>query len=181
MRYFYPIYPFLTIPAGFYLSLIWKKVNNLPVRIIILILILYWPLSFISIYMRPHSRVQASAWISQNIPPGSTLSCEYWDDCLPLSGNGAYRIIQYPLYDPDTSSKWQDMENRLGETDYLILSSNRLYGSITSAPEKYPVTNQFYQALFSGYLGYVKIAQFIPVHLPVRTNFVLPRLLITVK
>ncbi len=160
MRYFYPIYPFLAIPAGFYLSLIWKKVNSLPLRIIILILILYWPISFISIYMRPHSRVQASAWISHNIPSGSTLSCEYWDDCLPLSGNGEYRIIQYPLYDPDTSSKWQDMENRLGETDYLILSSNRLYGSIASVPEKYPITSRFYADLFSGHLGFVKVAEF---------------------
>ena len=160
MRYFYPVYPFLAIPAGFYLSLIWKKVNSLPLRIIILILVLYWPVSFISIYMRPHSRVQASAWISQNIPSGSTLSCEYWDDCLPLNGNGAYRIIQYPLYDPDTSSKWQDVENRLGETDYLILSSNRLYGSITSVPEKYPITSRFYNALFSGDLGFVKVAEF---------------------
>ena len=160
MRYFYPIYPFLAIPAGLCLSLIWKEVKSLPIKIIILIFILYWPISFISIYSRPHSRVQASVWIFQNIPPGSTISCEYWDDCLPLSGSDTYRIIQYPLYDPDTSLKWQNMEHRLRETDYLILSSNRLYASITSVPEKYPVTSQFYNSLFSGSLGFYKVAEF---------------------
>jgi hypothetical protein len=52
------------------------------------------------------------------------------------------------------------MEHRLRETDYLILSSNRLYASITSVPEKYPVTSQFYNSLFSGSLGFYKVAEF---------------------
>jgi hypothetical protein len=160
MRYFYPLYPFLAVISGWVVYFLWQRLKNIPLRIVFVVLLLYWPLAFISIYSRPHTRVQASYWIYQNIPPGSTLSCEYWDDCLPLGGNGPYRVIEFPLYDPDTLSKWADVSDRLSQTDYLILSSNRLYGSIMTVPDRYPVAGKFYQDLFAGRLGFIKIAEF---------------------
>ena len=171
MRYFYPVYPFLAVISGLFLSRLWPRLKPLPVQIILLVLLLYWPVAFVSIYSRPHSRVAATSWIYSHIPAGSTLSCEHWDDCLPLGGPGPYRILEFPLYDPDTPLKWQRLATRLAQTDYLILSSNRLYGSIMTVPQKYPQTTKFYSDLFAGRLDFVKVAEFTS-----RPNLPLPGL-----
>ena len=135
---------------------------------------------FMFIYTRPHTRVQASNWIYQNIEPGSTLSVEHWDDSLPLNLpsqiRNSYRYIDYPLYGQDNLSKWKMMREKLRETDYIIFSSNRLYGSITRASSLYPQTNKFYQDLFSGNLGFEKVAEFTS-----RPNIPLPGLSVCIK
>jgi len=171
MRYFYPLYPFLAVTSGVFIYDLIQKTKHSALHFsLILALVLVWPVAFVSIYSRPHSRVLASDWILKNIPPGSALSCEHWDDCLPLGGPGPYTIIEYPLYNPDTPEKWQDMNAKLAKTDYILLTSNRLYGSITSVPDRYPITYRFYQKLFNGSLGFKKIAEFTS-----RPNLPLPK------
>ena len=44
--------------------------------------------------------------------------------------------------------------------DYIIESSNRLYGSIPRMPAEYPSTVAYYEALFNEQLGFTKIASF---------------------
>ncbi|OGD05666.1 hypothetical protein A3H89_00115 [Candidatus Amesbacteria bacterium RIFCSPLOWO2_02_FULL_48_11] len=161
IRYFYPIYPFLGIISGFGFSHFLSRFRHPGLILALtLTLALIWPISFMSIYSRPHSRVSASRWINQNVPYGSTLSCEHWDDCLPIGNTQGITIIEFPLYGQDSQAKWQDMSRRLDQTDYIILSSNRLYGSIMTAPERYPITTSYYQLLFSGALGFSKVAEF---------------------
>ncbi|HJZ05304.1 hypothetical protein A2634_00830 [Candidatus Amesbacteria bacterium RIFCSPHIGHO2_01_FULL_48_32] len=159
LRYFYPVYPFLAIFAGF---MAYKILHPSSVirNTLYVILILVWPFSFTSIYTRPHSRIEASRWIAENLPPGSRISCEHWDDCLPWGGHPNFQFVEFPLYDPDSPQKWSLIQSRLSQVDYIVLSSNRLYGSIMTVPEQYPTTNQFYKSLFDGSLGFVPIAQF---------------------
>lgn len=160
LRYFYPLFPFIAICGGFFLS---NYVNTKP-KLLLLLLLFVWPVSFISIYSRPHSRLQASDWIYSHIPPGSVLSCEHWDDCLPLAtasfSPSLYSIEEFPLYSDDNVEKWDLMSDRLSKVDYIILSSNRLYGSIMTAPEHWPATYRFYTSLFDGSLGFEKVAEF---------------------
>lgn len=159
MRYFLAIYPFIALIAGDWI----KTISKVPKFIIFGLLFIY-PLAFISIYSRPHTRVSASEWIYKNIPVGSTLSCEHWDDCLPLSlgdkNYSLYKTETLHLYDPDGTTKWQQISEQLAKIDYLILSSNRLWGSISKVPEKYPLTAKFYHDLFAGELGFSKMAEF---------------------
>jgi hypothetical protein len=65
-----------------------------------------------------------------------------------------------PLYDPDTKQKWDTIFSLLNTSQYMVITSNRLYGSISSAPEKYPITSKYYELLFRGDLGYERIAEF---------------------
>jgi len=162
MRYFLPIYPFLALLAGDWLAKVAAK--NLCRSAQIFAILLAYPLMFINIYSRPHTRVRASRWIFENIPAGSVLSCEHWDDCLPLSlvyrDTGIYQIKTLHLYDSDTREKWLKISNQLERIDYLILSSNRLWGSIPKTPERYPVTAKYYRKLFAGELGFKKVIEF---------------------
>lgn len=171
MRYFYPVYPMLAVAAGLFaahiLLLIQKRFSHSLIRLFaysFIGLLLIWPLSFLSVYLRPNTRTAASQWIYNNIPKGATIAVEHWDDplplCLPNKPCNQYQMVTLPLYDPDTPQKWERINALLATSDYLILSSNRLYGSIMGVPEKYPQTNRFYQSLFDGSLGFTNIAQF---------------------
>lgn len=163
MRYFIFLYPFFAIFAGTGYAFLAKKLNTYVLVIFGLGLFL-WPLLFISIYTKPHTRVDASYWIQKNIPAGSTILTEYWDDPLPLRvvcvAEKHYRIIELSVFDMDTDEKWKKIQQSLALGDYLILSSNRGWGSIPTAPERYPRMTKFYQDLFAGNLPYKKIATF---------------------
>lgn len=103
---------------------------------------------FLTIYSVPHSRVQTSDWMNQNISPGSVLSAELWDDALPLNNNN-YKIETLSITGPDTPEKWQKINNQLKTIDYIILSSNRSWASVSTVPSLLPDTNNFYKKLFS--------------------------------
>lgn len=123
---------------------------------------------FSSIYLREHSRVVASEWIYKNLKNNSLILTEHWDDGLPLPISppaGGYdkkfRSEQLPVFDQDTPEKWQRMDEMLSQGDYYILSSNRAWGSIQTASQKYPLMNKFYKDLFEGRFKYKKIKEFM--------------------
>lgn len=167
MRYFLPVYPSLSIISAFafykfYFNFGKTKIFSV-VALLFLTSYLIWPLAFSSIYSQPHSRVTASEWIYKNIPPGSTISCEHWDDCLPLNLEGLsgnlYKIEFLSFYDADVPEKWSKINNQLDKVEYLIMSSNRLWGSIPRAPHLYPLTSKFYRDLLSGKSNFQKFAE----------------------
>ncbi len=166
MRYFLPIYPFVTILSARFSEkyLFPKFITSRILRTTFYILLLLYPLSFLYIYSRTHSRVSASEWIYQNIPTGSTLSCDAWDDCLPLSlGKGQvinqYKILTLEPFVPDSIEKVGKFESQLKEIDYLIFTSNRAWGSIPKWPEKFPYMVKFYEDLFAGKFNFEKVAE----------------------
>lgn len=181
IRYFYIIYPFFSLLAGYgivklvelvgRLKLVNEK-NSKLVYLIMIILCLIWPLAFLRIYSRPHSRVMASVWIYQNIKAGSNLSWEYWDDPLPLSfdnySSSIYNLTQMNIFDPDidqatkevNQQKWDLIKSQLKNLDYIILSSNRGYGSIAGpGRKKYPLMSKFYDDLFANKTDFKKIKE----------------------
>jgi len=124
-----------------------------------------WATAFISIYTRPVTRVEASRWIYDNIPAGSAITSEMWDDALPLNIDGhnasaEYVSVQMEPYWEDTPEKREMMYAWLEQADYIVLSSNRLYESIPRLPMRYPMTTRYYEALFSGELGFERIKTF---------------------
>jgi 4-amino-4-deoxy-L-arabinose transferase-like glycosyltransferase len=108
MRYFLPIYPFLALVGGCWLSKQSKKIKTIIVPNLFI-----YPLMFMAIYSQPHTRVKASKWIYENISPGSTITCDHWDDCLPLSigknNHTLYKQETLKLYDRETQVKMKNL------------------------------------------------------------------------
>ncbi len=161
MRYFIPIYPAMAFIAGEF----WSDLNlSKRAKGLITASLFIWPLSFMNIYFQDHPRIKASKWIYNNIPPGSTLSCELWDDCLPLSLKDSppvsYQTESLPVFDYDTPQKWEKINQQLADIDYLILSSGRAWEPITANPDRYPQMAEFYNRLFNGELEFKKTAEF---------------------
>ncbi|MCX7669817.1 MAG: hypothetical protein N2439_07085, partial [Anaerolineae bacterium] len=127
-----------------------------------------WALAFTGVYRQEHPWLQASRWIFANIPDGSTLLTEHWDDALPLlmdeipdrPPRRTYVRVELPLWDPDTRAKLDRLADELSRADYLILASQRLAGPISRLPERYPMTSNYYRLLFAGELGYTPVAGF---------------------
>jgi len=171
MRYFYPIYPAVAILTALCIVKCKHYLHSFSRHWIIGLLdyltiglLFIWPLAFVSIYMHPHTRIAASDWVYTNIPTEKTIAWEHWDDPLPLSRNknhiGLYQTIQLPMYDPDSETKWKKLTQSLAETDYIILSSNRVYGGVAHAKDRYSITNRYYELLFSNQLGFEKVKEF---------------------
>ncbi len=169
MRYLWPMYPSMAILSGLFLSHIWNALLKRFrfgqwINTLFCLLVLLWPLSFISIYQTPHTRILATQWIYAHIPHGSTIAWEHWDDPLPfaLGGNSpqSYTQIELPSFDPDDLNKPQKISNALSKADYLILSSNRGYGALTRNPLRHPHMNAFYRQLFSGEQNFRLVAGF---------------------
>jgi hypothetical protein len=150
MRYFILIYPFLAIFAGIFLSSVLVRFHK-SVTVLLGVICLLWPVAFYSIYLRPHTRVAASHFIYNTIPQDEILLTEHWDDPLPLPVENplrkTYTIEQLPVFDPDTDEKWSKMDGLLEKGDYLILSSNRGWGSMPSVPHRYPRMKEYYDML----------------------------------
>jgi hypothetical protein len=171
MRYLLPIYPILSIFAGLALLFVFEKINlkdyiNYLIKGVVILLILIWPLSFISIYSKTNTRIASTDWVNKNIPAKSTLTHELWDDTIPMDNKNQYTIIDLALYDqPDDSIKWQGLREKLNKTDYVIIASNRLYVPIEHLADcsKYkvcfPIASKFYQDLFNNKLKFKKVAE----------------------
>lgn len=137
-----------------------------------------WGWGFLAIYRRPLTRITASRWIYANIPEGSVIANEHWDDPLPFSIDGKMSFKPYGLYygltdpntgqptaqitnyDEDTPEKREKLIRWLDEADVLVLSSNRLWGSIPRLPMRYPMTTEYYRLLFEGKLGFELAGRF---------------------
>ncbi|MDY7078672.1 MAG: glycosyltransferase family 39 protein, partial [Chloroflexota bacterium] len=172
MRYFLHLYPLFVILAAYLLvrlcraSSRWRRYAGFGLATSVVIGTALWASAVFSIYLRPNTRLAASRWIYDNIPQGVTLANEHWDWGLPLRVDGhnpfggIYTGLEMHHYNEDTLEKRSQLFGWLDEADYIILASNRLYASIPRLPARYPLTIEYYRALFAGELGFELVADF---------------------
>ena len=125
---------------------------------------IFWSLAYVNgVYAREHTWISASRWIYENVPQGSVILWELWDDPLPKSipgepgmdmGSTGLRNIDWSPYEEDTYEKYLIMRETLREADYVAYSSKRIYDSVDELPQRYPMTNRYYQAMWDGTLGF---------------------------
>lgn len=194
IRYLLPAYPTAIALGAIALAALWRaaapRASWVPSFVIaqwrrltaatVVLLVggsVFYGLAFVNgVYNERHTRLAASDWIVENIPPGSSISHQVWDDALPLGVPGAfdqgYQIIDLEPFLTDSArvtssvndqvsvSKTVELINRLDRTTYIVEASNKLYGAIPQIPARYPSTTRYYDALFSGELGFEPIAEF---------------------
>jgi YYY domain-containing protein len=184
MRYYVLLYGLLIVLAAGGLLALWDRAQRvvaarwrrLAWRAPLIVAVAgtaLWACAFTRIYTEPHSRIQASRWIYQNIPPGAVITFERWDDPLPLpidgQNPGQYIGIGTEPYGEDEPLKYygyissdgsiaEGLLDQLDRADYLIFSSNRVYDSATRLPMRYPALTRYYYHLFEGNLGFELVA-----------------------
>jgi len=158
-RYLLPLTPVLFVFAAGWLNRLGRL--RAPLAALVLLPTALNALAFWQMYAQPHPWLAASEWIYDHLPPGTVLAVERGDDALPLDLNAdgeplraALSYDQRPL-DPYTAD--QDLTAFLADlaaSDYLVLASNRLYGTLPRLEGRYPLAASMYRHLFAGDLGF---------------------------
>ncbi|MEO8430930.1 MAG: DUF2298 domain-containing protein [Acidobacteriota bacterium] len=178
IRYFHPAYPALAVLAALLLSALAARTREgaaagsvsgrrwarfLPVGAAAGTLL--FGIAFCSIYRHPHPRGVASQWMYDHIRAPARVANEDWDDGLPFSQPG-YSVEEYAgpvlhMYYPDSAKKIEEIVTALTQADWIAITSNRAYGSVTRVPDVFPMTREYYRSLFAGRLGFRKAADFV--------------------
>jgi hypothetical protein len=96
----------------------------------------------------------------------TVIANEEWDEGLPFPFEGIdpfgqyYHGITNYVRRFDDADKRQMLTDTLAQADYLILPSQRSIWSIDRIPLSYPMTLEYYRALFDGQLGFDLVASF---------------------
>jgi 4-amino-4-deoxy-L-arabinose transferase-like glycosyltransferase/sugar lactone lactonase YvrE len=162
-RYLLPIYP-LTVLWGVVWLQEWASRSRIGriARGVVVAGTLLWLAAFMRIYTRPHSEVTASEWFYRQIPAGAKIAGQDWDEGFPFPLPGErnperYRIVTLSYYEPDTPEKIRRISAELASSDYAVFQTKRIYGAVTRASKKFPLTNRYFQGLFAGDLGYTLV------------------------
>jgi hypothetical protein len=92
------------------------------------------------------------------MPPGTVpLPVCRWLDGF---GMGYYQHLALPMASPDGEDKRSAVLRALDVAEYLTISSNRFYDSLSRSPQRFPMTVRYYDALFRGALGFELVATF---------------------
>ncbi len=137
--------------------------------LIVLIPTILWALAFVNgVYRTEHPFITASKWMYANIPDGSTIITEHWEEGMPLNlpipggypAAHGWKNVTMPMYEEDTPQKFEIIKQNMREGDYYVLATKRLYGALPHLPQRYPMSIRFYELLFEGKLGYELVGDF---------------------
>ena len=160
-RYLIPVTPLLVLFGAQMLFQLWEWAGTyrrwlrhaVAAAMVALVAVTgLYALAYTGVYQTLHTAVRSSEWIKRNVPEGSVILMEHWEEGVPDLGR--YDVPRLPVYEPDTPRKLDRLADDLAQADYILFYSNRLYGTITRLPERYPVTSAYYRQLFGGELGY---------------------------
>jgi uncharacterized membrane protein len=148
---------------------------------------LFYSVAYMHVYIFHHPWIASSVWIFKNIPQGSMILKEAWDDGLPTGvdpsqdssldhpmGPQNYRQQDMTIYElhgfltDDSQIKRNYYANILQQGDYISIASKKLWYTLTNcSPEfkpngfcAYPITSRYYRLLWSGLLGYKMVGEF---------------------
>jgi uncharacterized membrane protein len=130
----------------------------------------FWSAAYVhGVYGREHTWITASRWLYTHAPRGSVILWELWDDALPKSipgeagmdmGSTGLSNSDWSPYEEDTAEKFEILKEKLRGADFVVYSSKRIYDSVDELPERYPMTNLYYDAMWDGRLGFELAAEF---------------------
>ena len=172
-RYLLPMIPLLSVAAAVMVIAVASRSRRLGIAAAAVVVAAtgLYAVSFAHIYTQPNTRVEASDWIAENVPAGSFIANEHWDDALPIGGPwgltkeqalalDGFRGIEVSVFNPDDDKKVQDLYEALAGADYYVLSSPRAWNTIGRLPEQFPLMGRFYDELFAERLGFTRAASF---------------------
>ncbi len=133
----------------------------------ILIFILITPgLAYLSIYQDTDVRFTASKWFYNHIKDNSFILSETANvvdlpiyDLRQTQNVPHYNVVSFNFYDLDTDPVLQQrLKEYVGIVDYIFVPSRRIF--MNHDAKDYPKLHDYYRKLFSGQLGFKKIAEF---------------------
>jgi len=165
-RFMHPTIPFFIIIAFLGIAELsdlfrndkFKKISLIFLSAILIIPTVIWGLMFFSIYIKSDVRITASEWVLKNIPQNTLILTET-GNTLEVPLKGSFAIIPFDFYNLDNNTIiFNKLLSDLASSDYFIIQSRRIY--MNHNKDQFPNVYNFYDALFSGKLGFREIKSF---------------------
>lgn len=154
-RFMSPIFFVAPLLSLFFIETIKNKIYQ---SILVFLAILPGIYFFISNYFNIDVRVQATEWINQNIPDNSTVLSESGNVVdIPLF-DSKLNINNYDFYQLDINQSDNELTDLINQSDYIFIPSRRVFKNQNNS--SFPLSQQYYQSLFSGSLGFSQIKIF---------------------
>jgi len=194
IRYALPLLPFLCLFGARFAVELYESAKPKAVRALIAVVIalvgatsVFYTLSYLHIYKQDDVRVQASRWIHENIPQGSTVLInisyatpllgemyfhpQFFDSYTVGFGRDEYVKQDYytiktlnlftyasaSLRPPDKF--WRYARERLEGVDYVIMSDEHSE-QYAFRPKEYPTVVQFFRRLYDEKMGFRLVRMF---------------------
>ncbi len=186
-RFMAPVFPVMIVFAVLFIQRLVETGRDLSLRNVmtyLLILLMIIPgIQYLSVYLREDTRFAASRWIYEHVPPNSVILGETANVVnLPISPSVIkqplyyYNYIPFNFYDLDTDPNLAtELESAISAAQYIVVPSGRIYDNHTCAwvddlayqnkrceelEKMYPLVHNYYRKLFSGEMGFEKVAEF---------------------
>jgi len=169
VRFVAPVMPVMLVFSVFCTSLIYSKVKQRfsafmanTYLILVLGFVVFQGLQFVSIYIKPDIRFEASEWINLNVPQGSFILSEERNVAnTPIENKNDYKIVNFDFYDyADSRYLESSLDSLIKKADYIIVPSRRVFANY--ANDNYPNIKKYYQDLDNGALGFKLVKEFRP-------------------
>jgi 4-amino-4-deoxy-L-arabinose transferase-like glycosyltransferase len=194
IRYTIPLLPFLCLLGARFALELYAAIKARVLRVILAIALIlvgvfsvFCTLAYLNIYTQDDVRVQASRWIHENIPRGSTVLFnisyatplfgdmffhpEFYDsytvgygqddyikkDFYTLKALNFFTYTSKSLNPPDTFRKY--VRERLADADYIVMSDEHSE-QYAFRPRQYPAVVQFFRRLYEEKLGFRLVKTF---------------------
>lgn len=171
-RFMAPVFPLMTAFAVLFISNVFEKnkseklayVLKTFLAVVLVVAMILPGVAYLSVYTSKDVRVQASEWIYDNIPEYSYILSETANVVdIPMYIEGTrpvgYTVVSFNFYDLDQDPNLQEeLGGHLNKAEYIFVPSRRLFSN-HRAPN-FPIIGRYYEDLFSGKMGYEKVAEF---------------------
>ncbi len=177
-RFMSPVFAFFPIFAAFFWQELLNKIRSSSITKLLNHLITFIAIApgflFSSIYFFPDIRFTASEWIYKNIPSGSQILYDTGNvvdiPIVPPKSSyqlpaTSYQLTSFDFYRLDENPElFSKLLNHLGNSDYIIVPSRRIFANHLRLLEKFPLSAKYYELLFSGQLGFAAVAKIEPLY-----------------
>ncbi len=156
LRYWEPLVVPAALIASWWLMRLPRKIRSRAVLAVASGTVL-WGLAYTWSFLEPHPHRTASDWISPMLADQQVVAFEHWDEhiALRLEKGGSVERAELPSYElPEDDEKIATWTGALARSDWVVLTSNRVYRTVLANPDRFERTARLYRLLLSGEAGF---------------------------
>lgn len=136
-----------------------KKIKSQKITYLLVFLSITPGIYFLKTYFSTDTRIQATNWINQNIPPHTHVLSESGNVVnLPLY-NSTIDVDNFDFYSlEEVNYSFEELMQSVRESKYIFVPSRRVFKNQNN--HLFPLSQKYYQSLFSGNLNFSLIKTF---------------------
>jgi YYY domain-containing protein len=155
VRYWEPLVVPATLIAAWWLMRLPRRFRRRAV-ISVAAGTMLWGLAYTWAFVEPHPHRTASEWFSPMLADQQVVAFEHWDEHIGLHPEkGVVDRAELPSYElPEDNKKLALWTGALARSDWVVLTSNRVYRTVLANPDRFEETARLYRLLLSGEAGF---------------------------